>query len=147
MRIYLAGKVRKNCWRNGVVDRFQEVMDGLNRRICPSGLDWDELDRISRDFTFPVLKRAVFGRHDYVGPYFLGCDHGCWHGPGSHGLGGYGHGYHDLGELRRESVRDACLVALRRADLVFAWVDTPDCFGTIAEVGYARALGAEVVIA
>jgi nucleoside 2-deoxyribosyltransferase len=38
-------------------------------------------------------------------------------------------------------------VAIQRADLVFAWIDSPDCYGTILEIGYARAMNKVVVVA
>jgi hypothetical protein len=52
----------------------------------------------------------------------------------------------DLNVARTE-VSDAVQFAIEAADLVFAWIDGPDCYGTILEIGYARALGKAVVVA
>ncbi len=49
--------------------------------------------------------------------------------------------------VSKDMVVRLCLEALRRADLVFAWVDSLDCYGTVTEIGYARALGKPVVCA
>lgn len=64
MKIYLAGKIGKHDWRHSIVKglgtiegiRFQthEETGGHGGSIG----DW------------PVLERAVFGVHDYVGPFF-----------------------------------------------------------------------------
>lgn len=37
--------------------------------------------------------------------------------------------------------------AIERSDLLFAWIDSQDVYGTIAEVGYAAALGKPTWIA
>jgi nucleoside 2-deoxyribosyltransferase len=68
-----------------------------------------------------------------------------------------GHGRHDadvyvsrLGELRQDDrnwTRQHCIAALHRADMLFAWLDTSDSFGSIAELAYFSALGKPVLIA
>jgi hypothetical protein len=141
MRVYLAGKVSHNCWRHRAVPELYGALGELNQWLCPTALADADLARISRGLEFPVLEGAVFDHHDYVGPYFLGCDHGCWlsdhfHRP-RHGLSG----------LRREAIRSACLAAVNRADLVFAWVDREDCYGTLVELGYARCAMKKVAVA
>src|SRR5581483_9440880 len=82
----------------------------------------------------------IFGSHDYVGPFFLSCDHGCYHGPSSHG---YGYGP----DAQHRLVSGLCLGALHRADLIFAWIDSRDCYGTLVELGYAKSMGKRIVIA
>jgi hypothetical protein len=137
MKIYLAGKVRKGCWRHSVVDGMSDPLSKEVGHTCSNAHDDDELSEMSRGLTFPVMRNAIFGAHDYVGPYFISCDHGCWHGPDGHGLNG----------LPQPDIVGMCLAGVMRADLVFAWVDTLDCYGTIAEVGFARGQGKKVVIA
>lgn len=132
--IYLAGKIGKNDWRHDVISRF--------RSAWPS-------DCYSHDpkASWPVLKGAVLGAFDYAGPYFIGDDHGCGHGPGTHGCGKDG----EICGLEcgpsRPVVRDLCLAAIDRADVVFAWLDDPTAYGTLAELGYARGRGKDIVIA
>jgi hypothetical protein len=64
----------------------------------------------------------------YSGPY-LSYDHGCMADD---------HGYNSA--LGRLETLELATTGLFHADLVFVWINRLDCFGTIAEVGYARAL-------
>ena len=125
MRVYLAGPVGKNCWRHGIVRGLHDV-DG--RRA------------------WPVLERGVLDRFDYVGPYFdAGCDHGCGHGPESHGIDARNVCV-DSEFPGRPWVVSRCLSAVGLADVVFAWLDRPDCHGTALEVGAALAIGRGVAV-
>ena len=131
MKIYLAGKVTKNGWRT---------------RIIPGAeLDAGELED---EKEWPTLERVIFGEHDYVGPFLYGCDHGCYHG--RHGMATddneQGSCAGDYGLSRKEIVH-RCLDAVRRADLVFCWLEAPEDYGSMVEVGYALALSKQVVIA
>jgi nucleoside 2-deoxyribosyltransferase len=129
VKIYLAGKIYANCWRHEIVDGLREAMNDIdNSNTCPSGLNKKDLVTLGREIEFPVLKKAIYGLHDYVGPYFFSCDHGCWHAEGSHGLA----------ELDRRMVYLRCMAAVHEADLVFAWLEDMTCYGTLFELGYAR---------
>jgi hypothetical protein len=128
MRIYLAGKITKRGWRF-------DLVDGLR-----SARDW-------RD-SFPVLRNAIFGEHDYVGPFFIACDHGCYHGETSHGVGldreqNCGVGSPDLD---RTTVVNLCFRSILSADLVFAWLDSKSAYGTLVEIGYALGQGKPVYV-
>jgi nucleoside 2-deoxyribosyltransferase len=50
-------------------------------------------------------------------------------------------------DAARTEVSSAVQSAIDAADLVFAWIDGPDCYGTILEIGYARAVNKAVVVA
>jgi len=65
-RVYIAGKVAKLDFRHDLVPGLRDWRRENGSLEC-------------RDFI-------------YVGPFFNSCDHGCMHGPGSHGVVG-GHGY------------------------------------------------------
>ena len=39
------------------------------------------------------------------------------------------------------------MAVIRKADLVFAWIDSLDCYGTIVEIGYAHGRQKKIVIA
>lgn len=142
MKVYLAGKISKGDWRQGVV----------------SGLDGYG-DQASGDSPWPVLKSAICGEHDYTGPYFIGCDHGCFHGADTHGVGAYGGlleatgvdqapGAHCSGiPSQRKDVRANCMKAIAESDVVFAWLDSLDAFGTLVEIGAAHALNKTIIIA
>ena len=145
MKVYLAGKVSKNCWRH-------QMVRGL-RDVHPEWHCGDEDSTARWGGHFPLLPRAVDGRHDHVGPYFVGCDHGCYHGHRTHGLL-----YRPVAEAsdgftpaQREAagrrIHGLCLDAVDRCDLLYAWVDAPDCYGTVAEMAWARQRGKQVWVA
>lgn len=131
-RVYLAGKIAKGDWRHALVPRLRSQLVDLE----PYG-DW------------PVLPGAIRGTFDYVGPFFVACDHGCWHGPQSHGMGAEGDaegmGSGSVFE-RRRFVAKRCLEAIGRADIVFGWLDTLDAYGTLVEIGFALALKKTVLL-
>lgn len=94
----------------------------------------------------------VLGIHNYVGPYRIdpeGLDGildadpehwGTFHGTvwtGQHGMIDDGMAHHIVA---------SCCAALRRADIVFAYINSPDCFGTLVEIGFAHALGKFVYV-
>jgi len=138
--VYLAGKVSHTDWRHGIVP-LREADGG--------SLPWSELEIPFEVAGIPLL---------YTGPFFTSCDHGCGHAVGLHGCGAPGG---DCGELSweegrkaqhrkeisiREHVRIQCAAAIRRSDLVFAWIDDLTAFGTLWEIGYAAASGKRVRI-
>ena len=124
-RLYLAGKIEKNCWRHSVVPSL--------RGHAPS-----QGALITTDFT-------------YTGPFFVSCDHGCYHGPATHGVRGakasiccaepLSHGGGHRGVIAR------CLAGIRSSDLLFAYINARECYGTIAEIEHALYLKKHVVVA
>ncbi len=151
IRIYLAGKISADDWR---VDILGTRAGACNEAFAEG--DDDVFER-SGATGWHALKGAIFGVHDYVGPFFVSCDHGCAHGPGTHGAGV---GLPDDGKLddvlaatergvaiNRHNVVERCAAAIRGADLVFAWLNTRDAFGTLTEVGMARGFGVDVSVA
>jgi hypothetical protein len=145
VRIYLAGKVGKGDWRHDIVKGLHGAMDGL-QFPC----EW------------PVLGGAIHAdgsRHDYVGPFFTSCDHGCTHGPNSHGIDGTSPycspSLHDLGQSAtthdlpdlRSAIFAQCVRAIRGCDLFFAWLDDATAYGTLVEIGIAHALGKHLCLA
>ena len=54
---------------------------------------------------------------------------------------------HGDANMYREAVKRECIRAIRRSDIIFAWVDADEtAFGTLWELGYAEALGKSIVI-
>ena len=145
MKIYLAGKIEKDCWRHGLVSGLRDVAPGASCDDVDSTYRWDT--------GLPILRNAVDGRHDYVGPYFTSCDHGCYHGEHTHGVlnrssvSGSGSGDNARLERARERVHRLCLEAVDRCDVLFAWVNTTSCYGTIAEIAWARSRGKLIWVA
>ncbi|HEY1016296.1 MAG TPA: hypothetical protein VGE07_26535 [Herpetosiphonaceae bacterium] len=121
MRIYLAGKMTEPDWRAAL--------------LAP-GAAPDVRAHVRRHRRWPILAGALFGRHDFSGPFLM--DHtedlappDDPEPPGPPGDG----------------VRRLCCEALRQSDLVFAWINTQSAYGTFAELGYAHALGVPIWLA
>lgn len=121
---YLAGKIRKNGWRTG---------------IC--GLAMAE----PKDFNKVY---AINGNLSVSGPFFVACDHGCYHGSESHGVGlnGYGCCGADDHYFTEQEVVEICKAQIDRAEILFAYIDCNDCYGTLAEIGYAHAMNKDIKI-
>ena len=103
---------------------------------------------------------AAFNKHihfhgwdyRYAGPIVPSCDHGCWHQI-CDGRPVFESGFVDIGKKSiliesdgLEKIVKANLSQLQQADLVFAWLDGFDAYGTIAEIGYATAVGIPIYI-
>lgn len=130
-RIYLAGKIAPGDWRH-------KVVSNLRRTFQYDG-----------EKPWPTLRSAVLDRFDYVGPFFISCDHQGFHGPNTHGVGA-NQGTEDCEDccdcasaagLAPAVVVQRCMDAIGRADLFYAWLDDLTAFGTIAEIGYASGEG------
>ena len=69
--VYLAGKIRRNEWRDIIYQT--------------RGAVWD-----SDKFTYDGFANFFVQVNDgltITGPFFISCDHGCYHGERSHGVG------------------------------------------------------------
>lgn len=121
--VYLAGRIGKNDWRHSIVSHLD------------SGSDDGDIPN-----HWNPQRCAIGNRHHYTGPFFISCDHGCYHGEGQHGvgavqtgcMGGEGTTYD-----REFNTWLANVSAIDHATLVFAWIDSKDAYGTLAEIGYA----------
>jgi len=124
-RVYLAGKIAKNDWRAALVP-------GLREHAY-----WSSFDMI----------RTISGTV-YAGPYFVGCDHGCSHGPNSHGAVGKEFGCMGDNWPDRPTVFGECLRQISRADLMFVWLGhgAETAYGTYVEIGYAYAEQIPIVV-
>jgi hypothetical protein len=122
VRIYLAGKMDSN-WRSTIVSGFSRNLSLPQEPIE----EW------------PVLEKAIFEVHDFVGPYRM------------QGHGGalterfedadQGHRLDSSGSdslLNPDwNVPRLCRKAIETADLFFAWIDGLDAFATLLELGFA----------
>lgn len=143
--IYIAGKIEKHDWRGLFVP-------GLDRAVRDSDLYSDGYAALDRAIEItPGL--------NYVGPFFVSCDHGCGHHDGNHGVVGgcinrpdpcdcghdgsccEGHSSPDV----RSSVAKKCFEQIARASAVIALI-ADDAHGTLVEVGYALGVGKRVVV-
>ncbi len=116
-RVYLAGKIDKNDWRHRLVP-------GLRDHLIDDG---------------PLRTESFI----YMGPFFISCDHGCFHGPNKHGV----RGGCSEGALTELQIIERSYAAIRSADLIFAYITAQDCLGTVNELTYAMTIGKPVVMA
>lgn len=153
--IYLAGKIAQNDWRHTIVDGLKAPQHGNTGGGSPMVHGLGE--------PWPILTNAIFDRYHYTGPYFIASDthYSTFHSDDdSHGVGadlmdGYAYDddnaeekYHNTPLIEMKPwVVERCQRAIRESDLVFAWIDDTTCYGTIAELGYAKALGKIIWIA
>lgn len=124
-RVYMAGKIRKNCWRHHLV---QDLRRGPTK--SDDGVEADHIECF--DFT-------------YVGPFFVSCDHGCYHGHGRHGVVGDCSDIDGYGSAQGV-VPSRSILQIDAADFVLAWIQASDCHGTLVEIGWAVASRVPVVL-
>lgn len=125
LKIYLAGKIEKNCWRH-------DIAPGLRGATS----------RGSADTVLPNITTC--------GPFFMSCDHGCAHGPSTHGLAPTCSEGGDEGFDKRARPSSGALIKtwLCKADEMFVWLDDDalTAHGTIMEIGWASAHGMPIRI-
>jgi hypothetical protein len=141
--VYLAGKIDKNDWRRHFVGDNAGLC-GQNERSSRKEMTED----ILRDaFVVDTLHSSVF--FDYTGPFFFDCDHGCSHGPSTHGVAsGCGSVTStDLDKTERQYVLNNSERQIRKSTLFFAYIENYDAFGTLVEIGIARALKKRIFLA
>jgi hypothetical protein len=135
-RVYFAGKVKKG-------GGYREKLLG-NGRVMSNGY---------REYSLHG------GRVLYGGPFALGCDHGCCHGDGTHGLmkpgcfGGYAEDLPELVELGSHNtyldsgkIIGRCLKQISSSDAVHCYIETISCYGTLFELGFATAKSLPIYI-
>jgi very-short-patch-repair endonuclease len=145
-KIYLAGRVSKNDWRHEL---------GVSIRGKFHSSDLPQLYSEG----FPE-QPATFNGHPYiyVGPWFVCCDHGGFHGASTHGVGlGMDRDEHagvccesqlpdGWSEMTaRRALVDLCVRAIKSSSIVVAWLEDL-AYGTVAELGYAHACGRPIAI-
>ena len=113
-RVYLAGKIAKNCWRHTLVPRLRGAL--TYGYMVPQPIDCE---------TFI-----------YTGPFFASCDHGCTHGEATHGTGRGG--CVNAEAPTREEVFRRNNLAIASADIVIAYISAYDCIGTVWEIAFAQ---------
>lgn len=127
MSVFCAGKIHSHNhqedWRYALLGEEQDFFfdDPKKYRDNPTGFGL----------------RMVTG-DTFVGPFAID------------GLGGHGSGHGTIEsrhgvETPRLVVAD-CQNRIRKCDVVFAWLDSEDCYGTLVEIGYAKALGKPILI-
>jgi len=131
MSVYLAGKIGKNDWRHSVVDGLRGAID----------TDY-------ADVPYPTLYINERRHIRYEGPFFVSDDHGCAHGPSTHGNGTSSPCVSDVGDhdCYRVDVAKRCRTGIKHSHHVFAWIDDHTAYGTLVELGIATALKKQIWI-
>lgn len=128
--VYLAGKIQQNGWREQIVGyRCGHLYGGDHGDISKYTIQYN--DKIT-----------------ITGPWFLACDHGCYHGDNSHGLGINQLGCPDANDdnYTEKEVYNICTSQINKSDIVFAYIDDNTCYGSMYEIGYAKAQGKIVIL-
>jgi hypothetical protein len=143
---YLAGKITGTNWRDEIVKGWSD-----SSSECYADAFFSEPD----DFwdLAPNAVQACGIKLHYCGPWWKDLE--CGHGRPSNNSGPHAYGY-SIGGLdeyamrryaaNRKTVADNVARMVSAADMVFAWIDSADCYGTIFEIGYAKALKKVVVV-
>ena len=135
--VYLAGKISINNWRKHVV-----------RELRGHVIDVHGVYNVEPAETYI---ETVFA----CGPFFISCDHGCYHGHESHGVGAYDPencaedeypGQCEGAGVPSSIVPWLCKEQINRSDFVFAYIDSATCYGTLLEIGYAIGIGKPVFV-
>ncbi len=146
MKIYLAGKMDElGNWRDGLLEPQPYPPRALWHTEGNEDALMHDDDRITLNWPHGP-NRLVLGVHDYTGPYrslfpgmpnkWLGYLHGN-EGRGQHGM---------MDTWEEHILAGTCLYRIREADVVFAYLNSFDSFGTMIELGYARALDKFVAV-
>ena len=140
---YFCGKISHTDWRHYVVDfKLRDLLYPLNTY---------------RRGNIPLIAHGLAPGLHYGGPFFIGCDHGCYHGENAHGAGvnketccydSFDDGPNEPMVCKdfATEVAQNCLASLRSSDIIFAWLDDLSAYGSFAEIGAAHALGKQVWI-
>ncbi|AIQ46489.1 hypothetical protein R70723_11880 [Paenibacillus sp. FSL R7-0273] len=130
---YLGGKIERNDWRHSI---FTDLRSGNS--------------------DFFKSKMSYVDGFSYNGPFFVSCDHGCFHDAGNHGLGVINTGcdtgvFGEKGEeiekqFKRHDVNNKCIEWIKSSDMVFFWTDKRDAYGSITEIGIAHSLNKPIFI-
>lgn len=104
MRIFLVGKIDRVDWRHPLVKGLAEKLETLN--VAVEG--------------WPMMEGAIFGMHDFLGPYYTEIPKGAPESVKTHRL---------------------CLKGIDDSDLVYCWFDNVEAYASIFEMGYAHAKG------
>jgi hypothetical protein len=148
---YLAGKISGNDWRDEIVANWSE--ENHSEHNWRATHDYEQTRLWN---TAPNAARARNGvLLHYTGPWWspvLG-GHSCssWfvspHAYLVNPKDEYGQEPKSPTPAMFSEIRRNIDNAISQADLVFAWIDSADCFGTLVELGFAAAIKKAIVVA
>ena len=131
-RVYLAGQITNNHWRCALYKDNawypRNPGETLSLMVPEEEFIYSEYD--AGDFIV-------------TGPHSLGCDHQCFHlDQTKHAaLGNDTDMCLDFAKVKHTiCISFACMDQIRRSDIVFCYIESKECYGTLAEIGYACGL-------
>lgn len=119
-RVYIAGKIGPNDFRHDIVPSLR-------------GHTWQDGPLECRNFI-------------YTGPFFVSCSHRCAHTAGSHGAGRIDGEGCEIGYVTQEEIYRSNQAAIDASDVVFAYIDGIECYGTQFEIGWAAKAGKPIYV-
>lgn len=157
--VYFAGKVRKNNDYRSLIFMDDRIMSTTIGTELP---------------VYQGHKFSDVGTVKYGGPTALSCDHGCWHrAQNSHGIVNPFDPFKDFtpdhlsihpgfvfpddindeygcptgsSGLSRSQAMQRCTFQILQSHALYAYIDSRDCYGTLAEIGFAHAAGIPIHI-
>lgn len=137
MKIYLAGKIY-------IIEEYPKKNDingnyewGGDLGYTPETYRYKLVNNnLYQDFEekWPIIENIIFNEFDYVGPYFNQYKP---HNNYDHGL--------DSG-FENKKIFDNCLKAIESCDILFAWINENNAYGSFIEIGYAKGLDKIIII-
>jgi hypothetical protein len=144
--VYLAGKITNDHWRDELVDGYSVENKGIIDKA------WEQKNATPGDWqtVFQVLPLPGGRRLNLTGPFWRPPGGSWGHGGQSDSLGDHCCGF--IGKHGEEENDSYYLLgniksAINESDLIFAWIDKFDCYGTLVEIGYAHAMGKFIAVA
>lgn len=170
-KFYLAGKISKNGWRHDIVKVLRN-----DYCLHSSASFWPRLEKVifeQFDYTGPYFTGCnhgcthAAGEHTWAGGFLEGCPYVPDPMCNYYERGGHGEKAWDCDEecdscpfggkwvaapLNPHSeiktwVTKQCEIAIMASDIVFAWLDSDDAYGTLVELGLAAANSKPIWIA
>ena len=140
---YLAGKISGTHWRSSIVPGWSQ-----ENHSYQYGAAFLEYESDKKWAIVPNACTALGAGLHYAGPWWNDSD-SCGHSSASMSSGPHGYGSQISGGTsasRSGEILAAVHSAIACSDMLFAWIDSGDCYGTIYEIGYAKAIGKPVVV-
>jgi hypothetical protein len=144
--VYLAGKMSGHMsWRDEIIQRwsgdkgFFKFSHELNESKYDSFEPYFGNDPFIWDIAQECLDLPDGRRLNFTGPYWLR-DFKKYSTCGGHG-GACPEPHVGCGVLEN------AMQAIKKSDLMFVWIDSYDCYGTLAEIGFAKAYKKIIVVA